>query len=81
MQLTWLDLLAANIAGALWLWGVMAARQLWRTERKKTVPGFLLVVFVGFGLILSAYRAGFWYHQMIDAQSIIVPQAQAAVAP
>lgn len=81
MQLTWLDLLAANIAAMLWLWAVMAARHYWQTEKSKLVPGFLLVVFVSFGLILAAYRAGFWYHQMIDANSAIVPPAQAAAGP
>ena len=73
MQLTWLDLLAANIAAMLWLWGVMAARHWWQTERSKAVPAFILLSMVGIGLLIFTARAGYWYDVMLSTPPIIVP--------
>lgn len=70
MQLTWLDLLAANMGAMLWLWGVMAARRWCETERAKFVPGFILFVMIGLGAAIFTARAGYWYEVGI----IIVPQ-------
>jgi hypothetical protein len=61
MQLTWLDLLAANMGAMLWLWGVMAARHWFQTERKKFFPGFILVSLIGLALFIFSDRAGYWY--------------------
>lgn len=80
MQLTWLDLLAANIAAMLWLWGVMAARHWWQTERNKTVPTFILLSLVGVGLAIFVSRADFWYDAMLNSPHIIVPAAEQASA-
>lgn len=73
MQLTWLDLLAANMGAMLWLWGVMAARKWVDTERKKFIPAFILVSLIGFGAILFTSRASHWYDVMLNDPHIIVP--------
>lgn len=72
-QLTWLDLLAANMGAMLWLWGVMAARKWASTERNKFIPGFILVSLVGLGLLIFIARADFWYDAMLNTPRIIVP--------
>lgn len=71
MQITWLDLLAANIGAMLWLWGVVNALKWVRTEQSKFAPGFILVVMVGLGLILFTSRAAVWFAEMDD--DVIVP--------
>lgn len=72
MGLTWLDLLAANMGAMMWLWGVMAARHWFQTERKKFIPGFILVSLVGLALLIFCARAGYWYEEIIDRP--IVPE-------
>jgi hypothetical protein len=76
MQLTWLDLLAANIGAMLWLWGVMAARHWLQTDRKKFVPAFILFALVGTGMLIFAARAGFWYDEIMTRP--IVPAVAAS---
>ncbi len=73
MQLTWLDLLAANMGAMLWLWGVMAARKWVETERKKFVPLFILGSLVFLGLMIFTARANFWYEDMLQWRGVIVP--------
>jgi hypothetical protein len=72
-QITWLDLLAANMAGFLWIWAVSSALRWWKTEQSKFIPGFLLVAFVGFGLLIFTIRAQYWFDQIDDAPAVIVP--------
>jgi len=72
MQITWLDLLAANIGAMLWLWALMAARRWWETEKSRFIPGFILVTLVAFGLGLFTYRASIWFD---DTPVPIVPAA------
>ena len=72
MQLTWLDLLAANMGAMLWLWGVMAARRWCDTERKKFVPVFILITLIAIGALTFTARAGYWYEAMLDDPHIIV---------
>lgn len=69
-QLTWLDLLAANIGAMLWLWAVMAARRWCDTERRKFIPLFILFALAGLGIGIFTARAGHWY----EVSRIIVPQ-------
>lgn len=69
-NLTWLDLLAANMGAMLWLWGVMAARQWLKTERKKFIPGFILVSLVGLGLLIFTARAEYWF-EAIKSRPIV----------
>lgn len=78
MQLTWLDLLAANMGAMLWLWGVQWAIRWVRTEPKKAVPLFIAVAFVGFGLLLFTLRASHWYEatKSDDPYFIVPPVAQ-----
>lgn len=74
MQLTWLDLLAANMGAMLWLWGVQWSIRWVRTEPKKGVPLFIAMFFIGFGLLLFTTRASHWYEATkSDSPYIIVP--------
>jgi hypothetical protein len=73
-QITWLDVLAANLGAVLWLWGVMAARHWFQTERKKFIPGFILVSLVAVAMLIFASRAGYWYDQMTMVRPIVVMQ-------
>jgi len=75
-QLTWLDLLAANMGAMLWLWGVMAARRWCDTERKKFIPLFILFSLCGLGMAIFMARAGYWYEVMLNTP--IVPALTAA---
>lgn len=72
MQITWLDLLAANIGAMLWLWVVMKAAHWLKTDRSKTAPLFILLVFLGLGLILFVSRGAIWLAEMDD--DVIVPE-------
>lgn len=76
MQITWLDLLAANFAGfgliALLIFAVREAR------RDKSFFGwFLVAVLVIFGSSVVVYRAGYWYDQSDHTPPAIVPSAAA----
>ncbi len=73
MQLTWLDLLAANMGAMLWLWGVMAARKYVETERKKFIPTLILVGLIGFAALVFCARANFWFDSAMQWQGVIVP--------
>lgn len=75
MQLTWLDLLAANMGAMLWLWGVMAARKWCQTERKKAVPISILFVLVMMGLLIFTSRASYWYDARFITPIIVPPVA------
>lgn len=69
-NLTWLDLLAANMGAMMWLWAVMAARHWLKTERNKFFPGFILVSLVGLALFIFSERAGYWY-EAIKSRPIV----------
>jgi hypothetical protein len=61
MQLTWLDVLAGNIGGALFVGLVIFLMKDWRMT-KAWQAGFLawLLIVAGGGLV--AWRAGCWSH-------------------
>ncbi len=70
-QLTWLDLLAANFFGFLWIAGVIFAHR--EAKRSKMVFGWLIFfVLLGFGLGLVIWRAGVWYD---PKPTVMVPSA------
>lgn len=75
MQLTWLDLLAANMGAMLWLWAVMSARRWVTTERKKFIPIFILGALVFLGLAIFTSRASYWYDARFFAPIIVPPVA------
>jgi hypothetical protein len=76
MELTWLDLLAANFAGfgliALLIFAVREAR------RAKSVFGWAMVAaLIVFGSSVVIYRAGYWYEVADKGPAVIVPSVAA----
>lgn len=67
LQLTWLDLLAANMGAMLWLWGVVNAVRCWRTEEKKLAPAFITISLIGVAFAIFLARADVWYEVAINA--------------
>jgi hypothetical protein len=59
MQLTWLDVMAGNIAGALWIVALLHARRTW-LETRHWIPAALVSIFLFFGLGILLWRMGIW---------------------
>lgn len=74
MQITWLDLLAANMGAMLWLWCLVTASRQWRTERKKFIPAFITCSMIAIGLTIFCARAGYWYEYMLAHPTVLVPE-------
>jgi hypothetical protein len=71
LQLTWLDLLAANMGAMLWLWGLVNAVRWWRTEEKKLAPAFITCSLIGLAFAIFLARAEIWFEVILTAP--IVP--------
>jgi hypothetical protein len=59
MQNLWLDVLAGSIGAMMWAAGALWARREWLATHK-FMPGFILFVFLAFGLFLFGSRAAYW---------------------
>lgn len=68
-MLTWIDVLAANIAGALWIAAVLYCRRLW-LEHKSFTTGALLVFWLGIGLGVLTWRMAYWANELSSAQAL-----------
>jgi hypothetical protein len=59
MELTWLDVMAGNIAGALWVAAVLYARRT-LLETRHWLAGAQLAFFLAFGFGILLWRMGVW---------------------
>lgn len=62
-ELTWVDVLAGNIAAAFWIVAVLSARRSWM-EQKSFIHGATLVFWLGIGAGLVLYKMAFWAHEL-----------------
>lgn len=68
-MVTWIDVLAGNIAGALWIAMVLYSRRLW-LERQSFMTAALLVFWLGAGLAVLIWRMAYWAGELSSARAL-----------
>jgi hypothetical protein len=80
MQITWLDLLAANMAAFLWCFCVLASVYWIRlTRERKALPWLAAIALIAPAAGVAIWRAHFWYVHRAAASAIVPDKSSPAI--
>lgn len=68
-MLTWIDVMAGNIAGALWIVLVLYGRRMF-LETPSVVTGAVFFVPLAFGFAILMWRLGYWAAEFSSARAL-----------